>query len=164
MAESHVALAEVFLQPGEVFLAREPTIISTILGSCVGITFRCARLDLGALCHSILPRFPGAIAGNAGLAAGYRYVDFCIRDLAAQFDSLGARRSEVEVKVFGGADVLFVDIANTRPTVGRQNSEEAIRTLAEEGFRVVASSMGDVFGRKIRFDTGNGEVRLVRLI
>jgi chemotaxis receptor (MCP) glutamine deamidase CheD len=51
-----------------------------------------------------------------------------------------------------------------RPTVGRLNFEAAIEVLCQEGYAVVASSVGDTFGRKIRFDTGSGEVRLVRLI
>ena len=42
------------------------------------------------------------------LSEGYRYVDFSIRYLARQFDALGACRRELEVKVFGGADVLPV--------------------------------------------------------
>jgi chemotaxis protein CheD len=164
MTESELAQPEVFLQPGEIYLANQPTIIATILGSCIGVTFWCSRLGIGALCHAILPKCPRPIAGKVSLAMGDRYVDFCVWDLARQFDSFGARRSEVEVKVFGGADVLAVNSANARPTVGSQNSQAAVRILADEGFHVIASSTGDVFGRKIRFDTGSGEVRLVRLV
>jgi chemotaxis protein CheD len=91
-------------------------------------------------------------------------VDFCILKLAQQFDMLGALRTEVQVKVFGGADVNLVASTDTRPTVGRLNSETAIRVLADEGYVVAASSVGGTFGRKIRFNTGIGEVQLVRLI
>jgi chemotaxis protein CheD len=160
MAAAETILPEIYLKPGEMFLASEPTIILTILGSCIGVTFWCARLGVGALCHGILPQCPGP---GVSLPVGFRYVDFCIRNLAAQFDSLGAQRAEVEVKVFGGADVLFVDHMNPRATIGRQNSETAIQVLREEGYRVIASSLGDTFGRKIRFNTGTGEVRLLRL-
>jgi chemotaxis protein CheD len=145
-------------------LVREPTILATILGSCVGVTFWCARLGVGALCHSILPVCPRRSAGKVSDSVGCRYVDFCIRSLASQFDRLGALRTEVQVKIFGGADVNFVDDAVARPTVGRQNSEAAIQMLGEEGYVVQASSVGGTFGRKIRFNTGNGEVQLVRLI
>jgi chemotaxis protein CheD len=161
MAEPEEGLPEIFLQPGETFLAREPTVIATILGSCVGVTFWCGRLGIGALCHSMLPRCP---AGRLSIAVGCRYVDFCIRHFAWQFDSIGAVRSEVQVKVFGGADVLAVDNPRSRPTVGRLNFEAAIEVLRDEGYAVTASSVGDTFGRKIRFDTGSGEVRLVRLL
>lgn len=157
-------LPEIYLGPGEFALAREPAILATILGSCVGIAFWCARLGVGALCHSILPQCPRSPAERIRPAIGYRYVDFCIHSLASQFDRLGAARTEVEVKVFGGADVVLVGRAETRPSVGRLNSEAATRVLADEGYVIAASSIGGTFGRKIRFNTGTGEVRLVRLI
>jgi chemotaxis protein CheD len=67
------------------------------------------------------------------------------------------------VKVFGGADVLFVDEVAARPSVGRLNYETALEVLHDEGFAVSASSLGERFGRKIRFNTGSGEVMLLRL-
>jgi len=98
------------------------------------------------------------------LAAGHRYVDFSIRDLARRFDELGAHRTEVQVKVFGGADVLLVgDAASAKPTVGRLNCEAAIEVLRAEGLAVIASSLGGTSGLNIRFDTRTGEVLLRRL-
>jgi len=47
MSEPEVELTDVYLQPGEMFLAHEPTIIRTLLGSCVGVTFWSARLGIG---------------------------------------------------------------------------------------------------------------------
>src|ERR1700691_3645113 len=82
MAELELALPEVYLQPGESYLAREPTIIRTILGSCVGVAFWNDRLGIGALCHAQLPKTPKIPIAGLTLAAGRRYVDFAIRDLA----------------------------------------------------------------------------------
>jgi hypothetical protein len=68
------------------------------------------------LCHAQLPRCPANSSGGLSLANGRRYVDFAIRDLARQFDELGASRAEVQVKLFGGADVLLVsDTAPRNP-------------------------------------------------
>ena len=89
MAEPEVSLPEIYLRPGEMVLAREPTILATILGSCIGVTFWCARLRVGALCHSILPTYPRPSAGKIRDTTGYRYVDFCVRSLASQFNILG---------------------------------------------------------------------------
>jgi chemotaxis protein CheD len=164
MPEVERGLPDVYLKPGEMFLAREPTIIRTILGSCVGVTFWCARLGIGALCHGMLPRCPRQAGGETSLASRYRYVDFCIQEIARQFDQLGAVRNEVQIKVFGGADVLLMDSSPERPTIGRQNYETAIEILRDEGYTVAASSLGNTFGRKIRFNTGNGEVLQRRLV
>jgi chemotaxis protein CheD len=102
------------------------------------------------------------MAATLTRSAGRRYVDFAIRDLARQFDALGANRNEVEVKLFGGGDVLVMASNAKRQTVGRLNSEVAIKVLAEEGFAVTASSLGGKRGVNIHFNTLTGEVLLQR--
>jgi chemotaxis receptor (MCP) glutamine deamidase CheD len=81
----------------------------------------------------MLPRTPPKLAAALSRSAGRRYVDFAIRDLARQFDALGARRDEVEVKLFGGGDVLVMTPNEKRPTVGRLNGEVAVKVLEESG-------------------------------
>jgi chemotaxis protein CheD len=120
-------------------------------------------LGIGALCHAMLPSYPDKSPANLSPAAGRRYVDFSIRDLARQLDAHGACRNEVQVKLFGGADVLMVTDEASRPTVGRLNCEAAIRVLREEGLGVLASSLGGTSGVNIQFHTGTGEVLLRRL-
>ena len=58
MIETAAILPDLDLQPGELYLARSPAILRTILGSCVGVTFWSARLGAGALCHGVLPKCP----------------------------------------------------------------------------------------------------------
>jgi chemotaxis protein CheD len=162
MAAADEKLPEIYLQPGESRLVREPTLLRTLLGSCVGIAFRVPRLGLGALCHPMLPRSPVRPPIPLSRSAGRRYVDYAIRDLAQQFDELGAQRNEVEVKMFGGGDVLLAVNDTARPTVGRLNIEVAIKVLDEEGFHVMASSLGGRRGVNIFFNTQSGEVLLQR--
>ena len=156
-------LHKISLQPGHLYLARSPVILQTILGSCVGITFWSGRLGVGALCHGILPNCPR----GTGPPEGHRYVDFCIRYLAQQFDSLGAGRQELQIKLFGGADVLPVITRRLdKPTIGAMNCRVAIQILEQEGLTVLASDLGGTRGRTIHFNTGTGEVlarRLARL-
>jgi chemotaxis protein CheD len=166
MLELEGELLEVYLLPGELHVAREPAIIRTILGSCVGVTLWSERLGVGALCHSLLPRHPekGSEDCSINLAHCRRYLDFSIRDMARQFDELGAIRSEVQVKLFGGADVLQVSkAASSKPTVGKMNCETALEVVKSEGFDVVASSLGGTTGLNIKFNTMTGVVLLKRL-
>ena len=155
-------LPEVYVQPGEALIVKEPTIMRTQLGSCVGITFSIPRLQVGALCHPMLPNFPVMQRPGSVSKAGHRYVDFVIRDLARQFDSLGAHRTEIQVKLFGGGDVLSMGNDSSRPTVGQLNCEVALKVLDEEGFSIVASSLRGNCGVNIIFNTGTGEVLLQR--
>jgi chemotaxis protein CheD len=90
-------------------------------------------------------------------------VDFSIRYLVRQFDALGACRAELEIKLFGGADVLPVTGTRDRPTVGALNCKIAAEVLAEEGLTVSASDLGGIRGRRIHFHTGTGDVLLHRL-
>lgn len=162
MPQLEIVLPELYVQPGESHVVKEPTIMRTVLGSCVGVTFWAPRLGMAGLCHPMLPTYPAKPA-DSGLANSRRYVDFAIRELSQQFDSLGARRGEIEVKLFGGGDVLVVTNPAFRPTVGRQNCDAALRVLQEERLAVAASSLGGTSGVNIQFNTGTGEVLLKRL-
>jgi chemotaxis protein CheD len=164
MPDSDLVLKDVYVHPGESYLVSEPAMMRTVLGSCVGITFWVPRLGVAALCHPMLPSYPVNSPGKPSLAAGRRFVDFAIRDLARQFDSLGVSRREVQVKLFGGGDVLLMSNETSQPTVGKLNCEAALKVLREEDFEVIVSSLGGNLGLNIQFNTGTGEVLLRRLV
>lgn len=154
-------IPEIYLQPGDWELVREPAILKTVLGSCVGITFRVPRLGIGVMCHPMLPHHAVRPRMQHNPSAIGRYVDSIIPELARMLDELGARRSEVEVKLFGGADVLATQ--RKGDTVGKMNADTAVRVLEQEGFRLAASHLGGRRGVFIEFHTGTGEVLLRRL-
>jgi chemotaxis protein CheD len=149
----------IHVQPGAIYLARTPRVLHTILGSCVGVTFWNPCLGTGAICHGVLPRCPP----GEGLPEAFRYVDFSIRYLAGRFDKLGADRRELQVKVFGGADVLPIAARCGKPTVGALNCQAALEVLEDEGFAIQVSDLGGKRGRTLDFDTGTGEVFVYRL-
>ena len=163
MTTSDGPIREVYVQPGESHLVERPTMLSTVLGSCVGVTFLVPRLGIGALCHPMLPQCPENRLAKLGKACRQRYVDLAIRDMAGALDVLGAVRAEVKVKLFGGGDVLAVGEDSLRPTIGKLNWESALRVLEEEGLTVAALRPGGSTGVHIQFKTGTGEVLLRRL-
>jgi chemotaxis protein CheD len=161
MPDSATDLPEFYLQPGEWRFVRSPSILKTVLGSCVSVTFHGPRLGVSAMCHPMLPTHTAKPLVRSNPAAARRYVDYVIREIAHEFDSLGMTRAEVEVKLFGGADVL----ASSRKgaTVGTMNAETALRVLQDEGFEVLASRLGGSRGIFIEFHTDTGEVLLRKL-
>jgi chemotaxis protein CheD len=160
MPEPKSPIQEIYVQPGESHLVSQPAVLSTVLGSCVGVTFLVPRLGIGALCHPMMPSCPPAQRAGLSVRAGRRYVDFAIRDIASRLDSLGVVRGEAVVKLFGGNDVLTIIGSDPQKTIGKQNCEAARRVLAEEGFTVAASCLGGTTGIHISFETVRGEVRL----
>ena len=157
------SLPEYYVQPGGLCLARGPAKIKTLLGSCVGITFWCPELGVGALCHPMLPSIAKISVRQLTVEDSRRYVDYVIPDLAGQFEALGVIRANLQIKLFGGADVLPAARHGDRPTVGRLNCESALRVLDNEGFRVAAQVLGGTCGLNIQLHTGTGEVLLRRL-
>ena len=84
MTDNENEVPLVYLLPGEIHLARRPSILRTILGSCVGVTFWCPRLGSA---RSAMAYCPG-VRQESGLSDGRKpYVDFSIRDLARQFEN-----------------------------------------------------------------------------
>ncbi len=152
-------LPQVYLKPGEVHMCRGSAVLKTVLGSCVGVTFWLPRLRIGALCHGILPEGPH----GATSPEGYRYVDFAVRDLVNRFEQHGARRSEIEVKVFGGADVLSTCDSRRTRTVGQANLEVAAQVIEEQSLELKGADTGGLTGRTIRFQTWDGHVFVRRL-
>jgi len=48
-------IPRVFLHTGDAYLGVNPTIVSTVLGSCVAISMFSHRTRQGVICHAFLP-------------------------------------------------------------------------------------------------------------
>lgn len=145
-----------FLKPGELAVTEVPTRVSTVLGSCVAVTFFNRRLQYGAICHAMLPHGRGDIS--------FKYVDGAFDYMLGRFALAGIERHEIEVKLFGGADVLPKSESQYAPlSVGRQNIVAAKALIEQEGLQLQASNVGGPLGRKIHFFTHTGEVLLKRV-
>lgn len=146
----------IYLLPGEISIVERPTVISTVLGSCVSVTLFHRRRGFGAMCHAMLPYAQG---GN-----DFKFVDSAVRHMLDAFDRRSIPRAEIEVKLFGGADMFEPAIGGgSNLTVGRQNIAAATQILAEEGLQLLASNVGGRQGRKLHFRAHTGEVLLKRL-
>lgn len=154
---------EIYLEPGESRLVRKPVILKTVLGSCIGGVFRVPKVGMGALCHPMLPDSRKRRTKELSRIDARRYVDSAIRELLGEFDRLGIARSDIQAKLFGGADVLGTGREAEHLAIGRLNREMAWQVLRDEGVTVLASSLGGHAGIHIQFHTGTGEVLLRRL-
>jgi chemotaxis protein CheD len=146
---------KVFLKPGELYIGKEPAVISTILGSCLSITMFNARLGVGGICHALFPNDFKQKNGNE-----FHYVDGSISYMLNEFEKIGIKRNEIEVKVFGGASI---NITAHKKTVGQANIEAAINIISGNDLKVLTCDFGGTLGRKIMFYTDTGRVLLKKL-
>jgi chemotaxis protein CheD len=150
----------IYLKPSEIYIAGEPALVETVLGSCVSITMHNRRSGVGIMCHCLLPRCKNERPCDGACSGEFKYVDCSIRRMTEKFDSYDIKRSDIEVKVFGGADMFT---GGKSISVGRQNIETALKIIKNEGLNLSASDVGGTQGRKIFFYTHTGEVLLKRL-
>ena len=134
------------LLPGEYYVTDKDMLLVTVLGSCVAACIRDCQSGIGGMNHFMLPE-GGGDAGSP-LNASARYGTYAMEILINQLLKLGARRSNLEAKVFGGGNVLDgLTVAN----VGQRNADFVLKFLQIEKIRVVAQDLVDVFPRKVYF-------------
>lgn len=151
-----------FLQIGECIMVRRPSLISTVLGSCVSATFH-HRSGFGAIFHAILPE----LTMSQDRRESCRFVDASVALVARRLGSQGIAAREVVVKLFGGALTIEPERkAGLREIVdvGARNVAVARRELSRHGFRVSVEHVLGERGRKLFFWTGTGEVWMKRLL
>ncbi|MBU2493464.1 MAG: chemotaxis protein CheD [Bacteroidetes bacterium] len=164
MSPNIEGLKVVYLHPGEVCFSAKPIVVSTVLGSCLSIVMYCKTLPYAGISHCQLPLCKGDGADCVNCADPYKYVDCTVRSMVKKFGERNIIRSDIEVKIFGGGDVLKNSPSgNKLNTVGKQNIMSANKAITENNLNLSVSDVGGQQGRKILFFTKTGEVFLNRL-
>jgi chemotaxis protein CheD len=142
--------------PGQFVITSIPSLISTVLGSCVSVCLWCRETHTSGMNHYLLPGTTEDDPGNAN--RGITSIRLLIRSLINRKISL----ENLEAKVFGGCNSLYKNSDYFK--VGERNIAIAITTLKECNVKVTAHHVGGSYGRKIVFNTLTGKVRMRLLI
>jgi chemotaxis protein CheD len=144
--------------PGQYCAAQRDVVIVTVLGSCVSCCLWDPTRRIGGMNHFMLPgegHSPATVA-DAPARLGVYAMEVLINHMI----KLGAARSSLVAKVFGGGSVLEgMDAIN----IGNQNGAFVLEFLREEGIPVVAQDLYDVCPRKVYFFPATGKVMVKRL-
>lgn len=136
--------------PGEhEITAAKDEIVATVLGSCVSVCMRDPQIGVGGLNHFLLPKNNGGADSNAG----ERYGDTAMEVLINGLLKRGARRGNLEAKVFGGARVLS---GATMLAIGDGNIAFVTEFLKVEGIPVVSKDVGGTRSRRIHYQPATG--------
>ncbi len=143
--------------PGEFYFTPKDMVIVTVLGSCVSACIRDRVSGIGGMNHFMLPND----GGEGGLmSASMRYGTYAMEILINELLKAGAKRENLEAKVFGGGHVLQGFIAIN---VGERNSQFVKDYLKTEGIRIVAEDLEDIYPRKVYFFPRSGKVLVKKL-
>jgi chemotaxis protein CheD len=153
MRRSKVAI-EVFLQPGEFYVAEGSCRIRTLLGSCVAITLWHPHKRIGAMSHFLL----GTRGQRPVIELDARYGDEAMLLMLRELARLDVKPMHCEAKLFGGGNMFPRASRAQSPTVGENNGECAHRLLCAQGIQIVSESLFGEGLRQIIFDVARGDV------
>ncbi|ABR88351.1 chemotaxis protein [Janthinobacterium sp. Marseille] len=144
--------------PGEYYYTGKDMLIVTVLGSCVSACIRDRVTGVGGMNHFMLP--DGGGDADSPISASARYGTYAMEILINDLLKAGARRENLEAKVFGGGNVLsgFSSI-----NVGERNAQFVRNFLKVENIRIVAEDLNDVHPRKVYYFPRNGKVLVKKL-
>jgi len=140
-----------FLYPSTLFVSNAPSVVTTILGSCVAVCLYDPILKIGGINHYMLPLWNGE-----GLASP-KYGNIAIEKLVEKMYQQGSKKTNLVAKVFGGGEVIDTTIKQFN--IGERNIKIAKEMLEMYNIPIVAQSVGGKFGRKIQYTTNTGEVK-----
>ncbi|UMA66568.1 chemotaxis protein CheD [Roseivivax marinus] len=139
---------------GEYDVSDDPCIVlTTLLGSCIATCLFDPVTRVGGMNHFLLA------AGEGESARNERYGSYAMEVLINGLLKLGARKSRLEAKVFGGAMM-----AGRMGRIGEENCAFALSYFATEKIPIAGSSLGGTQARRIRYvpTTGQAQMLLVR--
>src|SRR5690606_35591093 len=107
--------------PGEFYVTRHDELLVTVLGSCVTACIRDRETGVGGMNHFML-----AEGGDDLVGPSARYGVYAMEILINHLLKNGARRQNLEAKVFGGGRVLS-SLAGAM--IGERNADFVIKYL-----------------------------------
>jgi chemotaxis protein CheD len=130
--------------------------LATILGSCVSACIRDPVAGIGGMNHFLLP---GDEMAGSPMSEGARYGVFAMESLINGILKGGGQKSRLEVKVFGGGNVI-----NNSARIGSKNAKFIRDFLQKENLRISSEDLEGDHPRRLHYypDTGKVMMRLLR--
>lgn len=143
--------------PGDHYVTADADeMLVTILGSCVTACIRDPLIGVGGMNHFMLPESAGA--GWDTASASMRYGNVAMERLINDILKRGGARERLEIKVFGGGNVM-----NGTTNIGHRNAEFVEQYLAAEGLPIAAHHLRGNLPRRVHYFPATGRVMLLEL-
>ena len=157
-------LPKVFLQTGDCFIGVTPTLVTTVLGSCLAVTMHAPKMGISTICHAFLPDSSESKRNESHEPQICRFVDTALQNMLETLDKIGVPRRELVIKMFGGSSGIAVrGLEYSSYDIGRRNVEMAKKLLNFARLDIAVADTGGNKGRKLMLHTQTGEVWIKRL-
>ena len=142
-----------FLEPGFIYLASEPTAVSTVLGSSVAVCLHDRQRKLGGINHYQYP------ATREPQEATARYGNVATLALIRMLVGNGSVVKDLQAQILGGAcnDGMSPD------GIGDENIRVARKILNKKRIPIVSEDVGGQIGRKVVFKTDTNETMVIKV-
>jgi chemotaxis protein CheD len=129
-------------------------IITTGLGSCVGVCIWDPGSKIGGMVHVMLPdSTAGRYVQNPA-----KFADTGVALLIEEIIRLGASRTRLAAKIAGGAQMFSFPGQSSIMKIGERNTEMVKKALELGKVKLLAEDTGGNYGRTIEFFTHNGDL------
>ena len=156
--DRHFNIDAAKILPGEYYVTRRDMLLVTVLGSCVAACVRDKTNGIGGMNHFMLPDSQDT---GATVSGSMRYGSYAMEVLINQLLKLGASRTNLEAKVFGGGNVIA---GMTQTNVGERNAKFVLDYLKTEKIPVIAKDLLDIYPRKVYFFANTGKILVKKLV
>ncbi len=137
---------------GDFHASREPSMIKTVLGSCIAVCLYCPMTRTGGMNHILLPGGENRFGFDDSSRWGINAMELLINAIL----KLGGYRLRLQAKVFGGGHVLPGISVENSP--GHKNVEFVEQFLGVERIPIVARDTGGTVSRQVILLTDTFEV------
>jgi chemotaxis protein CheD len=149
----HCEVVKIFA--GDWYATNKGEMLATILGSCVSACVRDPVIGAGGMNHFLLP---GNETNDSEASDAARYGVFAMESLLNGVFKLGGRKERLEIKVFGGGNVLKNSVR-----IGSKNAQFIRDFLRREGYRIVTEDLEGEHPRRLHYYPATGKV-MMRLL
>jgi len=132
--------------PGQFYISKQDEVIITILGSCIAVCLQDSQTGIVGMNHFLLPSCDGSLATNTNKNPVTFYGQWAMECLINGMMKHGAKRKNLEAKIFGGAHVTK---ALPSYDIGQKNYQFAQQYLANENIPVISDDTGGPNPRRI---------------
>jgi chemotaxis protein CheD len=124
------------------------------IGSCIALCAYDPVARLGGIAHFLLP----CSRNRDEMSSPVKYIDSGVPFMLNKMVKNGATRSNMILKIAGGAKMLSIPGSNPNLDIGQKNIAEIKAALVRENMSVCGADLGGSFGRTIEFFISSGKI------